>query len=294
MTPADQAASLRWTIRSLVIVISVAASAGRRGQGGSRRSRRSPSNPGDTARPTRDLRRLSGAQKRRRLDALLAQGSTPRTRTGRSVQAGTAAAERRNRAISTFITTPVATAGPTRYRSERTCSVITIVERYELGSRPGEGWVTKEAVMPSSTAVLVRYGDPDDVSERMAVAGFLAGYTGATRVSYATDLRLIAEWCAKNGVRLLDVKRAHLELFARHLEAEGRMRSTIARRLSTLASFYRYCHVEGVVRRNPAADVRRPKVITSPTRWGWIATSSAPCSCRPGSARHGITRWSPC
>jgi site-specific recombinase XerD len=38
------------------------------------------------------------------------------------------------------------------------------------------------------------------------------------------------------------------------------MRSTVARRLSTLASFYRYCHVEGVLRRNPAANVRRPKV----------------------------------
>jgi integrase/recombinase XerD len=32
------------------------------------------------------------------------------------------------------------------------------------------------------------------------------------------------------------------------------------RRLSTLASFYRYCHVEGLLRRNPAANVRRPKV----------------------------------
>jgi site-specific recombinase XerD len=61
-------------------------------------------------------------------------------------------------------------------------------------------------------------------------------------------------------VRLLGVKRAHLELFARHMEAEGRMRSTVARRLSTLASFYRYCHVERVLRRNPAANVRRPKV----------------------------------
>jgi hypothetical protein len=38
------------------------------------------------------------------------------------------------------------------------------------------------------------------------------------------------------------------------------MRSTVARRLSTLASFYRYCHVEGVLNRNPAANVRRPKV----------------------------------
>jgi hypothetical protein len=38
------------------------------------------------------------------------------------------------------------------------------------------------------------------------------------------------------------------------------MRSTVARRLSTLASFYRFCHVEGVLRRNSAANVRRPKV----------------------------------
>jgi integrase/recombinase XerD len=38
------------------------------------------------------------------------------------------------------------------------------------------------------------------------------------------------------------------------------MRSTVARWLSTLVSFYRYCHVEGVLNRNPAANVRRPKV----------------------------------
>jgi integrase/recombinase XerD len=73
-------------------------------------------------------------------------------------------------------------------------------------------------------------------------------------VGYTTDLRLFAEWCAGNGVRLLGVKRAHVELFARHLEAAGRMRSTVARRLSTLASFYRYCRVQGVIRRNPAAN----------------------------------------
>jgi integrase/recombinase XerD len=108
--------------------------------------------------------------------------------------------------------------------------------------------------------VLVRYDDADVVTERSMVAGFLAGYTGSTRVSYTTDVRLFAAWCAGNGVRLLEVKRAHLELFARHMEAEGLMRSTVARRLSTLASFYRYCHVEGVLMRNPAANVRRPKV----------------------------------
>lgn len=112
----------------------------------------------------------------------------------------------------------------------------------------------------STTTVLVRYQDPLDVRERGAVAGFLAGYTGTTRVSYTTDLRLFACWCTDVNVRLLNIKRAHIELFARQMEADGKMRSTVARRISTLGSFYRYCHVEGILERNPAANVRRPKV----------------------------------
>ncbi len=112
----------------------------------------------------------------------------------------------------------------------------------------------------TTTAVLVRCEDPLDIRERGAVTGFLAGYTGTTRVSYTTDLRLYTAWCLETGVRLLDAKRAHLELFARQMETDGRMRSTVARRLSTLGSFYRYCHIEGILDRNPAANVRRPKV----------------------------------
>ena len=38
------------------------------------------------------------------------------------------------------------------------------------------------------------------------------------------------------------------------------MRSTVARRLSTLASFYNYCEQEQLVGRNPALNLRRPKV----------------------------------
>ena len=38
------------------------------------------------------------------------------------------------------------------------------------------------------------------------------------------------------------------------------MRSTVGRRLSTLASFYRYCEQEQLIDRNPALNVRRPKV----------------------------------
>ena len=44
------------------------------------------------------------------------------------------------------------------------------------------------------------------------------------------------------------------------MEADGRMPATVARRLSTLGSFYHYRHDEGLLERNPAANVRRPKV----------------------------------
>ncbi len=94
----------------------------------------------------------------------------------------------------------------------------------------------------------------------MAVGGFLAGYTGATRTSYTTDLRVFATWCRQADLGLLSVKRSHLELFGRWMEETGRMRSTVARRLSTLASFYRYCEQEQLIDRNPALNVRRPKV----------------------------------
>jgi len=38
------------------------------------------------------------------------------------------------------------------------------------------------------------------------------------------------------------------------------MASTIARRSSTLSSFYMYCQIEDIIAKNPAANVRRPKV----------------------------------
>ena len=107
---------------------------------------------------------------------------------------------------------------------------------------------------------LVLAEDPDERAEAMAVGGFLAGYAGATCTSYATDLRIFATWCRQADLNLLTVKRSHLELFGRWMEETDRMRSTVARRLSTLASFYRYCEQEQLVDRNPALNVRRPKV----------------------------------
>jgi integrase/recombinase XerD len=37
--------------------------------------------------------------------------------------------------------------------------------------------------------------------ERLALAGFLAGYTGLTRDAYALDLRQFASWCQQRHPR---------------------------------------------------------------------------------------------
>ena len=111
----------------------------------------------------------------------------------------------------------------------------------------------------SSSTVVVTIRSEETMLERLALVGFLAGYSGPTRDSYRTDLRLFTAWLAERQVSLLDVQRTHIELYGRWLEEQGRARSTVGRRLSTLAGFYRYCEQEQILARSPAAHVRRPK-----------------------------------
>jgi integrase/recombinase XerD len=75
--------------------------------------------------------------------------------------------------------------------------------------------------------------------EELALVGFLAGYSGLTREAYQLDLRQYVQWCAERRISLFGARRADIEGFGRRLEALGRARSTIARRLCTVACFYR-------------------------------------------------------
>jgi site-specific recombinase XerD len=102
--------------------------------------------------------------------------------------------------------------------------------------------------------------DLDSFAVRQAIAGFLAGYGETTREAYSLDLRQWIRWCASHELGVFDIKRAHIELFARWLEHEGKARATVARRLSTIAGFYRYCVEEQLLPVSPATHVRRPKV----------------------------------
>ena len=91
-----------------------------------------------------------------------------------------------------------------------------------------------------TTAALVPIQPAFTDSERLAVAGYLAGYRGLTREAYALDLHQYASWCQQRHLRLFQARRADIECLARDMEARGRARATITRRLCTIAGFYRY------------------------------------------------------
>ena len=97
-------------------------------------------------------------------------------------------------------------------------------------------------------------------TERLALAGFLAGYSGLTREAYGLDLRQFASWCHQHHLRLFSVRRPGIECIARDLEAHGRARATITRRLCTVAGFYRYAVEEELLDHSPAVHVRRPRL----------------------------------
>ena len=97
-------------------------------------------------------------------------------------------------------------------------------------------------------------------AERLALAGYLAGYRGLTRDAYALDLRQFTTWCRDRSLALFAVRRANIESFARDLETRGRARATVTRRLSTIAGFYKYAVEEELLDHSPAAHVRRPRV----------------------------------
>ena len=128
-------------------------------------------------------------------------------------------------------------------------------------------------------------------AERVALAGFLAGYRGLTREAYALDLRQFASWCRTRSLALFAVRRADIEGFARELEAARRARATVTRRLSTIAGFYKYAVEEELLDRSPAAHVRGPRVDyeSHAVAAAWTATrpTSSPPTSRapPGNPR---------
>ena len=142
----------------------------------------------------------------------------------------------------------------------------------------------------TTTAALVPIQPAFSDAERLALAGFLASYRGLTREAYALDLRQFTTWCRARSLNLFGVRRADIEGFARDLEARGRARATVTRRLCTIAGFYKYAvEEEPWITRPPRMSGVRGW-ITNRTPSRWTATSSVRCWWPPGSARRPSMR----
>ncbi len=102
---------------------------------------------------------------------------------------------------------------------------------------------------------------------RLAVAAYLARFKGSSREHTESDLRCYLAWCAQRGLDPLAAQRPHLELYIRWMQEIRRLKpSTVSRRFSVAAGFYRTCVIDGIMEHSPAEHVRRPAVpAESPT-----------------------------
>jgi integrase/recombinase XerD len=114
---------------------------------------------------------------------------------------------------------------------------------------------TELAAMPSDPLA------PFTDQLRLAVAAYLARFKGTSREHTESDLRCYLAWCAERGLDPLAAQRPHLELYIRWMQEIRRFRpSTVSRRFSVVAGFYRTCVIDAVLEHSPAEHVRRPAV----------------------------------
>ena len=118
---------------------------------------------------------------------------------------------------------------------------------------------------PSLGALARGSRNPGDV----LVAAWLAGYKSRhTRACYEAGVRFWRAWCDAHGVDPLQALRAHVDLYQRTLEEQGKAPRTIAARLAAIASWYGYLLDEEVLERDPMRGVKRPRVERrSPSAW---------------------------
>jgi site-specific recombinase XerD len=135
-------------------------------------------------------------------------------------------------------------------RSGRLGLMIVVVPGDRLPAVP-EG-----AAMTTTTELAPNYLDVT----RVAIASFLARYRQPTLTAYTQDLKAYLAWCQDHEVQVLRVMRGELEMYVRHLEGRGYAAATIARRFGTVATFYKYAVIDGLLPANPATAVSRPKV----------------------------------
>jgi hypothetical protein len=97
--------------------------------------------------------------------------------------------------------------------------------------------------MPNSRYV------PDSHLLKLAVAGYLARYKALPHHA-ESDLRAYLGWCADRHLGSLTASRPQVELYVRWTQVIRRLKpSTVSRRTSLVAGFYRTAVIDGLLER---------------------------------------------
>ena len=81
-------------------------------------------------------------------------------------------------------------------------------------------------------------------------------------------LTVFLTWCAGLGLDTLVAGRADLERYVRWLQETRRFKpSTVSRRVSVVAGFYRTCVIDGLLDHSPAEHLRRDAWMLMAARW---------------------------
>jgi site-specific recombinase XerD len=105
---------------------------------------------------------------------------------------------------------------------------------------------------------------PQEASWEAALAGFddwqrARGRREKTRRAYGVDLAQLGEWAAGRGLRPEELSHRDLRRFAAVLGESGAAKSTVARKLAAIRTFYRHLVERGDLDANPADLVSSPK-----------------------------------
>jgi integrase/recombinase XerC/integrase/recombinase XerD len=103
-----------------------------------------------------------------------------------------------------------------------------------------------------------------DQAWRRALEGFerelaAQGMAAKTRTAYRRDLEQLALWASARGAAPLELGHRDLRLYAGVLSERGASRSTVARKLAAVRSFYRRVVERGELDASPADLVSSPK-----------------------------------
>jgi len=137
---------------------------------------------------------------------------------------------------------------------------------------------------------------------RLAAFAYLARFTGSSREHTQSDLHCYLRWCADCGLDPLAARRPDLEQYIRWMQEACRFKpSTVSRRFSVTAGFYRTCVIDGVLEHSrPSTSADRMSRQSRP-RSGSRAVSgerrhlaSCPVYSGAGSVLPGIARACHC